>query len=376
MSDPNNTAQITEMYRESYEPVLIRNLQQNESVIKPYARILSGCKGESRVMSSIGDTKLNRRTSRLQRIVRSELPYGERRMLPELFDKALIMSTDDQALKGEFPAKMDDLIVELTAAAARSCDEVLLGTIYDDDINDYIIKQHDSISDTAEDGSPYEGGTTGGIFGDAYAGKNGTIKKPLPLQPYLTGTGLAATYDLYTGEASTPLDFKKTNVIPVNWVESGSTNETNLTLDKILVAITCMETRHAHRKGDKLCLAITPRQKLEMIRWEEMQNQNYGFQSLKSGHVNELLGVNILVTDMLPRVNVGTVANPHWVRALPMWKQEDICFGVWQDTKCHVTPLDQDYIDVVQVLLTCGFGAGRKREESVLSILVDEGLNN
>ncbi len=374
-TDPNNTESIVDMYRESFAPVLIRSLQQSESILRPFANVLSGCSGKSRVMPSIGNTKLNRRVQRHQPIQRDELGYGERQMRPELFEKALMTSSDDQALKGEFPQKMQDLIVELGDAALRSTDEVLLGTIYDDTLNDYVIKQHNSISATAKDGSPYQGGTTGGFFGDAYTGEDGTVKTPLPLQPYLTGTGLASLYTDYQGEAMTPLDFKKTNVIPVNWVESGQTTSTNLILDKILVAITCMEARHAHRKGDKLCLAITPKQKLQMMRWEQMQNQDYGFQALRTGHINELLGVHILVTDMIPRVNVGTTADPHWVRALPMWKQSDLCFGVWQDTKCRVTELDQTHIDTLQVLITCGFGAGRKREESFLSILVDEGLN-
>ncbi len=375
MADTNNTKHITEMYRESYEPLLIRNLQQSESLIKPFATILGSCRGKSRVMSTIGSTKLNRRVSRLQKITRDELNYGDRQIRPEFFDKALVISSDDEALKGDFAVKMMDLVTELSDASLRSTDEVLMGSVYDETLKDYIIKTPTSLEITAKDGSPYQGGTTGGIFGDAYTGDDGTIKKALPMQPYIIGSGLTTTWEGYTGEGSTPLDFKRTNVIPANWVESGQPTSGNLTLDKILVAITCMESRHAIRKGEKLCMAITPRQKLDMMRWEKLQNQDYGFQALRTGHVNELLGINILVSDMIPRVNVGTTADPHWVRALPMWKQSDICFGVWQDTKCRITELDQDYVDATQVLLTCAFGAGRKREESVLSIHVDEGLN-
>lgn len=110
-------------------------------------------------------------------------------------------------------------------------------------------------------------------------------------------------------------------------------------------------------------MAITPWQMDDLLSLEKLQNKNYGFETLKTGELNTFLGVKFLVTVDVPIVNIGD----KWVRACPMWVKRDVAFGVWQNIKSDIVKLDE-YWDTVLAKLEFGYGAGRLREESMMTI--------
>ncbi len=373
------TQSVIEMYEKTRTKMLREQLQKTTSVVAPYAQVVHGCNGKMYEFPFVGMTELNYRDSRMQEIDATELEFGKRFMKPNLFEKFLKFSTDDEKFLAGLPVNSTTMVTQLAHAAARAKDPLLLGTCLCVDNSSPVKGQYiimpsgGGVFLDPTDGSPYKAGSTGGLLGDNYVGDMGTEKAVLPMQPYLMSGGLTTTYlTQYTGEASTALDFKRTNVIPCNWSEDGTATNTGLTVEKILAVIQAFEERYGFSGGRKLCMAITPRQKRELIQDERMQNKDFGFQALKTGCVNELLGIHFLVTDAVPMVNVGTAGAPQWVRACPVWRPEELLYGVWEDAKFYLRKPDT-YIDKMLVGVTLGLGACRTREETVLTVHCWEG---
>lgn len=365
---------IIDMYEKTRTQQLIEELQQKVSVLTPFAQVIHGCNGDMYQLPAIGSTELNRRTQRMQDIVATELKFGLRNMRPQLFEKFLKWSTDDEKFLASLPINATTMVTQLTNAAERVKDDVLLGTCVDldessDTYGEHIIQTPTSIMPDAEDGSPYKGGATGGLLGDNYVGKGGYEKEALPQQPYVRGEGLITTWDELTDDFD--IDTKKTNVVPVNYTPEGTLTPSGITIDKLLFAKTCMQARYALNGGGTLCMGITPQQAFEMMRMEKLQNNDYGFQALKTGFVSPLLGIRFLITDSLPLVNVGTASAKKYVRVCPMWRSEDLIYGIWEDAKFHMRQPDTS-IDMLLAGVTFGMGAARTREETVLSIHCEE----
>lgn len=357
---------IMDMYEKTRTTMLKEALQQKTSVLKPFAQVIGGCNGKMYQLPLVGTTEINYRKQRMQEIEADELSYARRNMKPNLFEKFLQWSTDDEKFLANLPINASMFITQLGHAVERKIDPVLLGTVYDTTLNDYIIMESGYSFTSVTDGSPYQAGATGGLLGENYIGEAGTEKQALPQQPYIKGTGLSSTY---TDEENTPLDAKETNVIPVNYAPTGTGANSGLTIEKVLKAIECFETRYALTDGTGLCMAITPRQKYELMQEERLQNADYGFQSLKNGFVNEILNVKFLVTEAVPLVEWG---GGH-VRVCPVWKAEDLIYGNWEDAKFYMRQPD-NYIDKLLVGVTFGMGAARTREETVVSVHCDVGM--
>lgn len=93
-----------------------------------------------------------------------------------------------------------------------------------------------------------------------------------------------------------------------------------------------------------------------MMRLDKLQNIDYGFQALKTGFVSPLLGHRFLITGSLPLVNVGSSSSKKYVRVCPMWRSEDLVYGIWENAKFHMRQPD-NYIDKLLAGVTFGMGA-------------------
>lgn len=361
---------IVDMYERTRTNMLKEVLQKKTSALEGYAQVIGGCNSKlQQLPTHVGKTELNYRTNRIQKIQATELQYGKRWMKANLFEKFLEWSTDDEKFLAGLPINATTFVTQLGHAVQRVKDQVLLGTIYDDTLKDYVVMESGHGQSGAVDGSPYLAGTTGGLFGENYIGDTGSEKAELTQQAYIKDTGLSSTY---TGEGTTPIDCKLTNVIPVNFTGDGSPADCGLTINKILTVRRCYEERYALSDGGALCMAITPRQKYELMKEERMQNADYGFQALRTGFVNELLGIKFLITDAVPLVET---TSGKYVRACPVWLPEDLVYGVWENAKFHMRQ-PEDMIDQLLVGVTFGMGAARTREDTFISVHCDEGLND
>ncbi|WP_300777615.1 phage capsid protein, partial [uncultured Akkermansia sp.] len=124
---------IIDMYEKTRTQQLIEELQQKVSVLTPFARVIHGCNGKMYQIPAVGSTELNRRTTRMQEIEATELEFGLRNMKPQLFEKFLKWSTDDEKFLANLPINATTMVTQLTNAAERVKDDVLLGTCVDMD---------------------------------------------------------------------------------------------------------------------------------------------------------------------------------------------------------------------------------------------------
>lgn len=362
-----NEGQRTDQFREL--------LQQEMSVLEQYATPMANGHGEYVRFPLVGKTEMEHRTQRYEQISADELDYGWRGVRPELFQKTLRRSTDDPLFQNGLGLGTSTDTAALSKAAARVKDPVLMGSYKDESTGSatkgyYRIKGVNSLSSAAVDGSPYKGGTTGGLLGDNYVGKQCTEKEAFPLFPLLMG-GQASAYGDYTGEASTPVNMEKTNIIPVNYALKGTGADSNLTIDKVFAVIRAMEERYG---AGQICMAITAKQKWNLISEDErLQNKNYGFQALRDGPIVDVLGVRFVTSNVIPVVNIGTEGSPKWVRINPAWRKEDLLYSVWDDMKITIrTPQMNNTIDEITTTATMGLGAGRARLETVIGVLCND----
>lgn len=187
----------------------------------------------------------------------------------------------------------------------------------------------------------------------------------LPMQPVVLGaTTPISKYTDYV--ESSVLNLRKTNVIPVNYVESGTPKLSGWTPGKLTAAVTAMRAR---KKTGRLALAVTPQQALNILNDEQMRNMLYGHQVLKDGMPDSILGVKLLVTDHVPLVNVGG----RWCRACPLWAVDDLIYAIWEDVRFEVRQ-PQHLKSTIYAGATLMWGATRRREESFITIMCDEGI--
>ncbi len=367
---------IIDMYERTRSNQFIEELQQMHSVLEPFAQIINVEKGKYFQMPAVGSTSVNRRKQRYQQVEATELDYGLRAIKGESFEKFLSMSTDDELFLHNLPINLTQMTTQLAHAAERAKDEVLMGTAIDAGAGDtkgqYIIKTPTTVMADGVDGSPYKGGATGGLLGANYVGEDADEKVELSFQPTVEGTATPlADYTKYT--ATTVLDLKRTNVIPVNFVRSGTPKLSGINNEKLAAAVQAMSARYATHSGSQLCCAITHRQALELMTDEKFINKLYGFNMLQTGFVDRILGVKFLIVDTLPLVNIGGSGAKKYVRVCPVWVQDNLVYGIWQNAKFHIRRPERE-IDTMLAGVTFTIGAGRKREQGVVSILCDEGF--
>lgn len=314
---------LIQQYRTKYTDIWTAALQQDTSLLESYVTIMQSCRGKQVELPYLGKTELNERKGRLQKVEFTELSTGKRQMKPIQFEKFIGLSTDDPMFMDTLQLTSAQVIDEQRKAAARIRDAVILGLV---------LKNGKWTIRASGDG------VVGGILAPNYTGNDGATLTP----------------------------FDDTRTVVADFIMKGTKTPAGMILDKIVEGKRMMEESHAYHEGsgDMLCMAITPRQKAEIIMWEQQQNKNYGFSVLQHGKVNPMLGINFLVTDMLP---VDASGN----RICPMWLKSKVALGVWENPSFRIDQRD-DYIDLLQVGVTCAYGATRKDEESFVKVLCTE----
>lgn len=316
---------VRNQYRTKFTSIWEAVMQQDTSILESYVTIMQNCSGEKIEVPYLGPTELNERTQRFQKIEFTEPLTGKRQMKPFQFEKFIGLSTDDKMFMDTLELTSHQLIEQQRKAAARVRDMVILG-VKRGAGNTYVIR----------DGS--NGEKTGGILAPNYTGDGGTTLTP----------------------------FDPSMVVPADFKMSGTKESAGMLIEKIIEGKRMLESNESHHEGsgDTICVAITPRQKAQMLMWDQSQNGQYGFQALTHGKINQMLGVNFLVTNMLP---VDADGN----RICPMWLKSRVILGVWENPQFRIDKLES-YHDAVQVGVSCAFGACRKGEKEFVKILCSE----
>ena len=365
---------VLAMYSKTRTLTFVKELQKMTSDLQGKCKLVNAGNGKMYQLPLHGKTEMEFRKHRMEEINGTELNYAYRNMLPLLLSKWLDYSTDDPLFLANLPINVTNGAIELAHAAARAKDNILMGTWRDlvkgsPTFGEYIPRKHNTVNASATDGSPYQGGTTSGIFGDAYVGERGEERIPLVQQPVLMGaeTPISVHTDYTKGGQ---LNLRLTNVIQYNYVKSGSPTASGLNVDKMAAAIQCFAARNA--TGTKY-LAITPQQALDIMTDEKFQNKLYGHCVIVNGLPASIMGVQTVITDCVPLVNVGTAEAPKFVRSCPMWVGDDLIFGMWQNMEIRVVQEQGRMEDLVRVGARLGMGCARVREETFVCIHCDEG---
>lgn len=378
MSNIYSNYTIPESYRDSWDSTIIKGYSQSSAHLANYATILPSPTGEYVKMPMVGSTTVSRRKQRHEKKEWTEPKFDDRRVYPVMYAASLALSDDDFVLKGTLPLSLPMLHDMMAEASQVIPDRVLLGVVYDE-------KKGNCVIPTTSDFSPYlnkpaqdatvntesHNGQVGGLLGYNYIGMSGMNNAIVPQQPWI-GTSVASDSSAYDTLAEMQkLDLKKTNVIPYNYNRTSTPAQSGLTIEKLRAARMALQLRHGLNPGEEVCMAITPWQMDDLLSLEQLQNKDFGFQTLKTGEVNTFLGIRFLVTVDVPIVNIGGSANPKWVRSCPMWKKSTVAFGTWQDMKSEVVKLP-DYYDSWVASIQFGYGAARRHEEGVICVHCDE----
>ena len=168
------------------------------------------------------------------------------------------------------------------------------------------------------------------------------------------------------------INLETTNVIPANFVETGSAEMSGMTLAKLRAVRAAFELSNAVRGDELVNLAITPIQKYELKALEQLQKSDYGLgMTLQDGNlVSEIMGIRFIVTNMLPMQEVGS--EKKLVRLNPAWTEDSVAMGIWDAPRFDVEKLQTKY-DAIGVDCQCMLGACRRRLEGVLTVHCDEG---
>lgn len=170
----------------------------------------------------------------------------------------------------------------------------------------------------------------------------------------------------YTGKTgATSTTFPSASEIAVNYVESGSAANSNLTIGKLRRARYLLDKAEATIEGSyDLFIAVDPSQIQSLLRTTEVTNADYNtVKALVAGEIDTFMGFKFI------RSNRLTVASS--IRECICFERQGLLLATGMEIKVDVGPR-RDKRNSVQVYVCASFGATRMWEEKVLRIKCDE----
>ena len=301
-------ADITQNYQIKYSEKWGVLLQQETSRLEKYVTVESGLSGKAVAFDQYGLLTFNEKTTRMQATTLDEAPTTRRMMYPKIFTKAVGFDEFDAKKLANIDVPVSKTIEGLRAAAGRCMDQVMIN----------------------------------GFLGTCYIGENGT-------------------------EA---VDFKDTQIIDHDYVESGTTISTDLTLGKLRKALSMLQKAEAWNEerrayGDELVLACTSSQIAALLKEPEVGSFDYNTaRALVEGKIDSFLGFRIVRTEQLPLDDDGN-------RCCLAWVKSKAQFGLWEDFKVKLSVRD-DLDEALQIRAKFACGATRLQEEAFVKILCKE----
>lgn len=302
------TTDITQNYQIKYSEKWGVLLQQETSRLEKYVTVESGLSGKAVAFDQYGLLTFNEKTTRMQATTLDEAPTVRRMMYPKIFTKAVGFDEFDAKKLANIDVPVSKTIEGLRAAAGRCMDQVMIN----------------------------------GFLGTCYIGENGTD----------------------------PVDFKDSQIIDHDYVESGTAVATDLTLGKLRKALSMLQKAEAWNEerrayGDELVLACTSSQIAALLKEPEVGSFDYNTaRALVEGKIDSFLGFRIVRTEQLPLDDDGN-------RCCLAWVKSKAQFGLWEDFKVKLSVRD-DLDEALQIRAKFACGATRLQEEAFVKILCKE----
>ena len=178
--------------------------------------------------------------------------------------------------------------------------------------------------------------------------------------------GAAFDYALTGKTGKTTVSFPAANQVAVNYVESGSAANGNLTIGKIRRAKEILDA-YDNDPDEARIMTCTANSLHSLLRNIEITSQDYNVvKALVEGKVDTFMGFKFVRTQRLLTDGSGYRRHIAWV-------QSKLLLAVSQDPMVDVGPR-RDKRNSMQVYVTMGIGATRMEEQGVVEIKVDEAV--
>lgn len=341
MDASNINLNIEQKYGEKYTGILAHKLQQENSLLTPWVTKLPGCHGNAMTINYRSGSKMKRILSPYQDVenpIRDQ--FGSRQMKPVPFYAAHEFTCDSKLYATQIENQVPGIITDINAEAKRTIDATILGIGLDEEGIWRKLTTSKVSQVSADENTPYTEIIGGGLLGTNYLGKQGTVLVDLP----------------------------EKQVIAADFVESGSSIESNITVGKIREGVKRLTGSHAHVPGVTTpVIALTSAQIMALAQQFEVSDPLWKLIDMRTGKLSTILGVNIVQIEMLPILD-GTTN----IRCCPLWIKEHMYFGAWDDLSVRVEGPREKRVNYGQVVAQMSYGATRKYESAVLEIQCKE----
>lgn len=178
----------------------------------------------------------------------------------------------------------------------------------------------------------------------------------------------AAFGTAYTGKTgATAVTFPAASLVAVNYVESGTAANSNLTIGKLRRIRYLLDKQEAANEGESdLVICVDPSQVQSLLRTTEVTSSDYNtVKALVAGQIDTYMGFKFIKSNRLP------VASN--IRGALAWEKQGLLLSVASEVMVDVGPR-RDKRNSVQVYVCGSFGSVRMWEEKVIRVNCDETL--
>jgi hypothetical protein len=176
----------------------------------------------------------------------------------------------------------------------------------------------------------------------------------------------AAFGTAYTGKTgATTVNFDSNMVIALDYVESGSTADSGLTIGKLRRAKELLDSQE-NDPDEARYIAVTAKQVTDLLRTTEVTSVDYNtVKALVEGKIDSFMGFNFIRTQRVPTEATAT----H--RRCPAWVQSGLLLAISYEIGVDIGPR-RDKRNAIQVYVTMGLGATRMNELKIVEVKCHE----
>lgn len=293
--------QIPEHYTTQFDSNWRHLVQQKNSRLREYVT-LDSISGKEKSYNQLSEAAMQLITSRSGETRISDQATAKRWIRPKAYDTAKLFDEFDEQLLGEVVLPTSPVVQSHAAAYARTADQVIIDAL---------------------------GGT-------AYTGETGVTPTSLP-----------------SGQK-----------VAVNYVETGNTANSGLTIGKLRAAKYILDSSEVDEEEERI-IVVSAKQLQDLLRTTEITSADYNsVKALVDGSVNTFMGFKFRKTQLLP-LTVSTD-----VRMTYVYVKSGIVLAE-RGLKTHMD-VRTDLSHSLQIRSVASLGATRLEEKKVVEIACDE----
>jgi hypothetical protein len=233
---------------------------------------------------------------------------------------------------------------------------------------DYVrrwIKPYSAVATTRFDLAEYEESALGNLQSEILKNHTFSIKRDKD-RKFVEGFygAIEEGNPQFTSNVLVP--FSTANTIPVDY---GSTSNIGLTANKLDRALKMLVASHAYRDGDKIWVAVSSQQEVDLRQCEELRNSLYFKDKTTedaSGMIASYGSFRFIRYEELPTGATSTI------RRCPYWIDRGMHMADWEDLKVSIFSLPEVGRNTVGIKLYHTVNFGRKDEVYCGEILCEE----